>query len=1252
MDQLSLFDVSSTQQGVEVHFDRLGLKWNPARLLVGEIRIGALALEKGDILLFPATAEKSLPPGKISLAWPEAALVPSWLDLEVEQLRATDIRIRKNDQLIQHIPQIEGRISLQGGRLDLNDLDLVLPPGRYTGKLTLDLPTRRVDAEVNLTLSRTGGIFDQLVFALHLESLHGEEPSGTLDFTGLGSGEARLQLASRLRLSGPKVHLSDMVLVQPGRQGRVLGEGHVELGANPLMDFRLRVENLDLRRETTLACGIDAEVEARGTLQDYDGSVQARCKGQGWQAITLSGPFSGSLEGLEFPSLLASFLQGRVEGRLGMLWRNGFELESDLRGRGLVPSILRPDLQGVLNLDVKGDLRVSKNTPQQTSVSAVLVESTLHGRAMHGQLDARLQGTELDLSHMEIHGSGFDLSARGRLSERIGFEARVARLEAIEPRLTGQLQGSGWVRLSNGDWSGSAAVKGRTLGAAGLTLEQFDLRAAAESPGGLFRIDAQGNNARYKALEFSGVRVMLEGTPAAHQAEVDFTWQGGAAEAQFTGGWGGARGWSGLVEKLAARDADLGSWHLTDKSELMLASKGVSLPGFHLQGPGQAALDAAVKLAWSAGAEGEAKLNWREMDLGLLQPLMGQTRLKGRSNGALDMRIRKDGTLFFDGKAHGRGGIDQKGLKLDFDQAELSLLGTEKGWQGSLGLALAGGGGLTASLSSDEPARFALPSLMRVQAGLERFDLGLLEKKMPPGLHLTGTLSAGAVGVLDGPAGLNLKGHAETSGGCFLWRGKDGETGLALDRAVLRWSWAGESLEGAMDLDLAEQGRVKGRVSLPLAARLPAVLDPEGTLEGRLEAELKEMGLLSVFFPALVDESRGDLNLTLTLGGTWDQPQLAGTFGLEKAGGYLPGLGVTLGDVGARGTLQGDRVVVESFEASSGPGKVQGSGSIRLTGRALEGYQFHLEGKSFQALRLQEIEFLVDPNLEISGNTQRVKVRGAILVPEMLLSKAQKQDLLTESADVILLGDAPSTNPVSSLGLDLQVKLTLGDKVLLNLSGLDARVGGEIDLYGTDLRQINAKGRFEVREGHYSTYGVKLKITRGYLLFAGVPVDRPTLDVLAVRNVGEVLAGVQVGGTPRQPVVKLYSEPPMPETDILSYVVLGRSMGAESPGQADLLMKAAGFLLNKGDSAVLQDRIKRLLGLDVIEVESGGDAVSGSMVMLGKYLTPNLYVSYGRSIFSDASAAQLRYTLGKHWEVESKLGEQSGADLYYKIEFK
>jgi len=150
----------------------------------------------------------------------------------------------------------------------------------------------------------------------------------------------------------------------------------------------------------------------------------------------------------------------------------------------------------------------------------------------------------------------------------------------------------------------------------------------------------------------------------------------------------------------------------------------------------------------------------------------------------------------------------------------------------------------------------------------------------------------------------------------------------------------------------------------------------------------------------------------------------------------------------------------------------------------------------------------------------------------------------------------------------------------------------------------------------------------------------------------------------------------MPDSDILAYIVLGRPLGS-SGQQTGLLTQAAGVLLSSSQSQALMDQIRNRLGLSTLEVKSGVGTTSSpmgykplavtppgtapatqtpgitqTMMTVGKYLTPELYISYGRSLFTGTNLFLLRYDIFKKWQIETQTGAESGADLYYKIEFK
>jgi translocation and assembly module TamB len=234
---------------------------------------------------------------------------------------------------------------------------------------------------------------------------------------------------------------------------------------------------------------------------------------------------------------------------------------------------------------------------------------------------------------------------------------------------------------------------------------------------------------------------------------------------------------------------------------------------------------------------------------------------------------------------------------------------------------------------------------------------------------------------------------------------------------------------------------------------------------------------------------------------------------------------------------------------------------------------------------------------------------------------------------------------------DINVQLILGDQVVLNSFGLDARLEGRIKVESDPRQELVAYGKINVVKGKYSSYGISLDITRGNLLFSGGPIAQPSLDILALRTVGDVQAGVKVTGTPKRPLVQLYSESVMAETDILSYIVLGRAIDAEG-SQEGLLMTAAGALLSQGESVALQEKLKSRLGLDVLDINAGDGDVTSSIITTGKYLTPDLYISLGYSLFDQTNEVKVRYNLAPDWEIESNIGTESGVDLFYKIDIE
>ena len=53
--------------------------------------------------------------------------------------------------------------------------------------------------------------------------------------------------------------------------------------------------------------------------------------------------------------------------------------------------------------------------------------------------------------------------------------------------------------------------------------------------------------------------------------------------------------------------------------------------------------------------------------------------------------------------------------------------------------------------------------------------------------------------------------------------------------------------------------------------------------------------------------------------------------------------------------------------------------------------------------------------------------------------------------------------------------------------------------------------------------------------------------------------------------------------------------------------------------------------------------------MLGRYLSPRIYISYGISLAEAINTLKLRYTIGDRWTIKTEAGKARSADIVYTV---
>src|SRR5271166_1385293 len=148
-----------------------------------------------------------------------------------------------------------------------------------------------------------------------------------------------------------------------------------------------------------------------------------------------------------------------------------------------------------------------------------------------------------------------------------------------------------------------------------------------------------------------------------------------------------------------------------------------------------------------------------------------------------------------------------------------------------------------------------------------------------------------------------------------------------------------------------------------------------------------------------------------------------------------------------------------------------------------------------------------------------------------------------------------------------------------------ARLSGDADLR---LRGSVARpallGRVDVLEGRATFHGIHFTLERGDITFANPVAVEPQLNLQASSHVRNYDLNITVTGTPDHGLnINYRSEPPLPKSDIIALLALGRTGNEsaqlqEQSGQSAFSDQATALILNQALDATVTSRFQRMFG--------------------------------------------------------------------------
>jgi autotransporter translocation and assembly factor TamB len=641
--------------------------------------------------------------------------------------------------------------------------------------------------------------------------------------------------------------------------------------------------------------------------------------------------------------------------------------------------------------------------------------------------------------------------------------------------------------------------------------------------------------------------------------------------------------------------------------------------------------------------QADARLELR--DLGIVDALIDEI---DELSGEVKLDVALSGTLD-QPRVQGKASLSGGSLRLPRQKIRLRQIGLNAEGDNSERLnfqatAALGNGTIKLQGNTRLNAEAGWPSSVAVTAtGIDVSDLP--RSWLPPQVKVDGLLDSTAnfqyraPDRLEGEIEVNLPTgtlhYPLLAGTIEQWQYRDGKLVLVMNDL---------GIAARAGILLGDDNRFEAESNLP-GARLLALDMKNQPLTAKARFNLRQLDVIEALLPE-IDQPRGDLKLELDASGTLAQPKLVARAEILDASVNIPRLGLRIKKIELKGSTDAEQRFKFELGARSGEGWVKLDGSSQLDAASGWPTSISIRGENFEVSRIPEAVVNLSPDLSVEIRHRSIDIQGDLHVP---YAKLQPKDVTTAarvSSDTVIIGGEKPPEPKWTI--TTAVNLILGERVSFFGYGFEGQLGGKLLITEQAGRVTSGTGEITIPQGRYRAYGQRLDIENGRLLFTGSPVNNPGLDIRATRTSNGVIAGLQVRGNLRKPQIELFSIPAMGQTDTLSYLLLGRPAEGAS-GEDGAMMAQAALALGLAGGDRLARSIGDRFGLDEMRVESSDSGDQASLVV-GRYLSPRLYVSYGVGLIEPINSLNLRYKISEKWQLEAESGINHGADLLYTIE--
>ncbi len=392
----------------------------------------------------------------------------------------------------------------------------------------------------------------------------------------------------------------------------------------------------------------------------------------------------------------------------------------------------------------------------------------------------------------------------------------------------------------------------------------------------------------------------------------------------------------------------------------------------------------------------------------------------------------------------------------------------------------------------------------------------------------------------------------------------------------------GLSLKGTRQLDLAASGSIN--------LKLAETLDPDLTASGVTTFQVEAHGpLQNPGLQGRIDIQNGSLSLE-------DLPN-----GLSQLNGSLE--------------FNQNRLEVRNLTAMSGGGLLSVGGFLAYQHGIYA--DLSVTGKEVRIRYPEGVTSLADAKLQLQGSQNNLQLSGDVLITRFSTSPDLDLAALVDQANASVQTIAPPEAPSNHVRLDVHIV----SSPQLNFQNAFAKLAGDVDLRlrGT-LASPSLLGRVSITEGSATIAGTRYDLERGDITFTNPVRIEPVIDLSATARVEDYDVSLGLHGSPQKLAVTYRSDPPLPETDIVSLLALGHTASQQrlyTQQQEQAITNPTDALLGGALNATVSSRVQKLFGAGSVKVDPhylGAFGNSTSRITVQEQLGRTVILTYATDV--------------------------------------